>query len=736
MGVNEQQATLSTHASHSRTRRWQDQQVSTPTAASSFPRRQAATRGFRLGAPRSFTISPDGRRVVFLRSPAGDNPSTALWTLDATTGEERCVLDPSTIDVDAEHLSDFERSRRERVRETAGGVVTYSADDAVERAVATLGSTHLLVDLRSGRIEVLDLQGEAIDVRLDPTGRRVAFVRDGGVWTHDLTGMASTGPVRLTPVESSDTVTWGLAEFVAAEEMGRTRGYWWSPEGGALLVARVDVAPVPTWWIADPATPSAAPTEQRYPAAGAANADVSLHRVRLTGDVDEVRWDRERFEYLTTADWDGDGPWLQVQSRDQRTLAVLAIAADASTTVVYELHDPTWVELVPGVPQRHRGRLVHVIDDATCDTRRLTFDGAPVSPPGYHLRSVDTVGEAGVLVTATTADSRDLHQVTLLIDWEGNARTIGAADAWTAGRHAAGTTLLSVQDLTTLGAAVTVESEHGTWPIASFAETPSVSPAPTFIEVDGSPMRVAVLLPHDHDGRTPLPVLMDPYGGPHGQRVVAAAGAFATAQWWADQGFAVIVADGRGTPGAPSWEKAVHGDLASGVLADQVEALDAAAAALPGRLDLERVAIRGWSFGGYLAALAVLDRPDRFHAGVAGAPVSEWRLYDTHYTERYLGRPGFDGTTTDADATYEANSLLSRGDRLTRPLMLIHGLADDNVVAAHTLQLSTALLAAGRPHEVLPLSGVTHMTPQEIVAENLLLLQRDFVKRSLAPAAG
>src|SRR3954451_14815360 len=150
-----------------------------------------------------------------------------------------------------------------------------------------------------------------------------------------------------------------------------------------------------------------------------------------------------------------------------------------------------------------------------------------------------------------------------------------------------------------------------------------------------------------------------------------------------------------------------------------------AAAESDARLDLSRVAIRGWSFGGYLAALAVLRRPDVFHAAVAGAPVTEWRLYDTHYTERYLGDPDLD------PAPYDRSSLLPDAPKLERPLLLIHGLADDNVVAAHTLQLSSALLAAGRAHVVLPLSGVTHMTPQAVVAENLLLLQVAFLKEAL-----
>jgi dipeptidyl-peptidase-4 len=201
-------------------------------------------------------------------------------------------------------------------------------------------------------------------------------------------------------------------------------------------------------------------------------------------------------------------------------------------------------------------------------------------------------------------------------------------------------------------------------------------------------LATAVVLPAGHDGNhgPPLPVLVDPYGGPHALRAVRAHHAHLASQWFADQGFAVVVTDGRGTPGRGSeWERAIHRDLASGVLEDQVDALEQAAADY-GCLDLERVAIRGWSFGGYLAALAVLLRPDRFHAAIAGAP-------------------------------------------------LIHGLADDNVVAAHTLRLSSALLAHGRRHEVLPLVGVTHMTPQEVVSENLMRHQLAFLETALGLGA-
>ena len=227
--------------------------------------------------------------------------------------------------------------------------------------------------------------------------------------------------------------------------------------------------------------------------------------------------------------------------------------------------------------------------------------------------------------------------------------------------------------------------------------------------------------------------------------MLKARGAYLTPQWFAEHGFAVVVADGRGTPGrGPEWERAVAGDLAGPVLQDQVDALGDAAARF-GDLDTGRVAIRGWSFGGYLAALAVLRRPDVFHAAIAGAPVTDWRLYDTHYTERYLGFPDRDQENYDrsslifsaeralvaAPAHATSRGEVDAGATPPRPLMLIHGLADDNVVVAHTLRLSGALLAAGYPHTVLPLSGITHMASQETVAENLLLLQLDFLRAAL-----
>jgi len=701
----------------------------------SFPRQQARTRHFTLGMPRSFQISPSGGQVAFLRSRGGDDPVTCLWVLDVGTGAERLVADPAVLAGAAHAETEQEKARRERVREQAAGIVAFACDATHSLAAFTLAGQVYVAGLAEGAAPPRPIRARlgAFDPRPDPTGQRVAYVSDGAVRVVTLDAGADDP---LIGPGGELGVMFGLAEFVAAEEMDRTRGYWWAPDGSAMLVARVDETPVQRWHIADPANPGRAPREVGYPSAGTPNADVSLVYVGLDGNRVPLDWDRAAFPYLVTVEWAEAGALIVVQSRDQRSMRLLsADPPRGTTTVLREDTDRHWVDIVPGVPAwTADGRIVWTADSE--DTRRLLVatpqeltDGiaAPVTPPTLQVRGItDTDGDTVVF----TASEEDPTSVAL---WaygpEGLDRVTPEHGVHT-GRWAGGTTLLLSRSLDTPGVTVTVHTDDRPGKeitITSFAEQPLLpTPRPDLFSASERHIRTALVLPSWHEpGSGKLPVLMDPYGGPHMQRVVAAQSAFADPQWFAEQGFAVVVADGRGTPGrGPGWDRAVAGNLAGPVLEDQVAALEAAAARCAD-LDTARVAIRGWSFGGYLAALAVLRRPDVFHAAVAGAPVIDWQLYDTHYTERYLGHPDRDR------AAYEQSSLLGDAAKLQRPLLLIHGLADDNVTVAHTLRFSSALLAAGRPHSVLPLSGVTHMTPQEEVAENLLLLQVDFLRSAL-----
>jgi len=732
-------------------RNWQDADMT-----ESFPRQEARTRRFTLGVPRAFRISPDGARVAYLRTRGGGDPVTCLWVLDVGRGTERLVADPLTLGGDDEQdLPAEERARRERVREQAGGIVAYATDADLTVAVFSW----------SGRVYTADLAGDAdprevalpgpvLDPRPDPAGKRLAYVRAGALRVAGLVSAANGGPADDQILAGADGVTFGLAEFIAAEEMGRYRGYWWSPDGSALLVARVDETPVNRWHIADPANPDRKPTEVAYPAAGTPNADVSVVLARLDGTIVEVETGRDAFPYLVTAHWAGQhDPLVLVQSRDQRRMRLLSVdAGTGRAEVLHEDTDPTWLEIVPGVPAwTADGRLVWTADRA--DTRRLlaaapgALAGAePVTPPGLQVRGVIDVDGDTVLFQA----SGEPTEIGLWAYGPGGLNRVAAPPGGVetggveTGARAGGTTLVSSRGLDHDGVTVRVHRDgQPVAAIASLAERPAL-PAPRPILFGAGPrqVRTAVLFPSWHQpgqrqsgqgqsGPGKLPVLLDPYGGPHSQRVLRARSAYLTAQWFAEQGFAVVIADGRGTPGrGPGWEHAVAGDLAGPVLEDQVDALREAAARFAD-LDTDRVAIRGWSFGGYLAALAVLRRPDVFGAAIAGAPVTDWRLYDTHYTERYLGFPEQD------PGPYDRCSLITLAERAAepRPLMLIHGLADDNVVVAHTLRLSGALLAAGYPHRVLPLSGITHMTSQAVVAENMLLLQLDFLRDALRVAA-
>jgi dipeptidyl-peptidase-4 len=719
----------------------------------SFPRQQARTRRFTLGLPRAFHLSPDGQRIVFLRSKAGSDPVTCLWELNLASGEEWLVADPRTLGADDENLSQEERARRERMRETAAGIVGFATDHDVTMAVFALSGQVFTVPLgvTAPAARLVATRTPALDPRVSPSGELLGYVHAGALRVVSL----ETGEDRVVAGESG--VTFGLAEFVAAEEMGRTRGYWWAADGSGLLIARVDESAVARWHIADPANPDRMPAEVAYPAAGTPNAGVSLvlatrvdpHLARSPEEEFEIdttplavapvagvrlsplRWDHARFPYLVNVAWDKD-LLIVVQSRDQR---LIRLFNGLTGETIREDSDPQWTDVIDGVPaQLDDGSIVWT--EISDDTRRLLVaqpgelaGAAPVTPAGLQVRRVLGTDGNDVLFQAST----DPTEVGVWRYGPDGLREVATAPGVHTAVAGGGTTVLSSRTMDSARLEVSVRSaaqEPAVAVITSLAEEPNLPlPAPRFLEAGPNGIHTAVLFPSWHEPGTRLPVLMDPYGGPAMQRVSKTASLFLPSQWFAEQGFAVVVADGRGTPGrSPSWDRTIAGDFATAALADQVAALEAAAGQFAD-LDTSRVAMRGWSHGGYLSALAVLRRPDVFHAAVAGAPVTDWRLYDTHYTERYLGHPASN------PAAYQVSSVIDDPERAVktqvRPLLIIHGMADDNVFVAHSLRLSSALLAAGYPHQVLPLSGVTHMTPQEVVAENMLLLQVSFLKEAL-----
>ncbi|MFD1544464.1 S9 family peptidase [Nonomuraea guangzhouensis] len=651
--------------------------------------------------------------MVFLRTRGGEERDSGLWVADEMG--ERLVVAPGATGA----VPEAERVRRERARERATGVVAYAADAAVRTVAFAVDGRLWAVHLDGGEARPVPTAGPVVDPRPDPTGSRVAYVTGGALHVVEL----ADGHDRRLAVPDDPEVVWGLAEHVAAESMDRTRGHWWSPDGTRVLAARVDNRRVRRWWIADPADPSRPPREIAYPAAGTDNAEVTLHVFDLDGGCVELRWDRAAYEYVTAVSWDAHGPLISVQSRDQRTLRVLAADPDTGETeLLHEQRDPAWVQLVAGTPARTAsGALVHTGD--LDGTRRLLVDGRPVTPEGLQIRSVEDVSGESLLFTASD-EPTEQHLWTY--DAERGPVRLSEGPGVHTGRRAGGALLLASH--TKAGHSFRVVRDgRPDAEIASLQAEPVLVPRVTWLRAGEREIRTALLLPSWHEqGSGPLPVLMAPYAGPAMQLVTRARHWWlAEAQWFAEHGFAVVTADGRGTPGrGPAWEKTVHGDTLTAPLEDQVVALRAAAEHCPD-LDLGRVGIRGWSYGGTLAAAAVLRMPEVFHAAISGAAPSDQRLYDTHWRERFLGHPD------EQPENYDRSSPIGDAARLRRPLLLVHGLADDNVVAAHTLRMSAALLAAGRPHQVLPLSGATHMPTAEAAVEGLLRHQLDFLRTAL-----
>ena len=712
-----------------------DAQRGSGDAGADFPLRLAQTGRFRRGQPRNYRPLP-GSRVVFLRSASARSGVGDIWLFDVETGHETCLVNAGSLASAEQKLSAAERARRERMREVGGGVTDFDVDAAGSVVVFVHSGRMCTVSVPGAAdgvdppvVHILDVPGPVVDPRVSPDGSQIAWHAAGRLWVCRIDG---SDPVAVT---LQDGATWGLADFIAAEEFDRLRGHWWAPDSQTLLVARVDEAGVPTRWLSDPGAPGVAPIAHPYPAAGNQNASVSLWLIQ-PGSVAGVRvaavGPLEAHEYIAAVRWAGGDALVQLLSRDQRECTVIAISSAGRSTVVAQWRDDCWVDVVDGTPRWSvDGEVVTVRRDPVADRMRLFIGEGAVSPANLQVREV--IGATGEHVLVTAAMTPETSEI---VRFRGTAGPVDDAGAViVTGRWYSG--VAGNELVVATGAGPLDESWHtevarmnpplGPVSIGHHYEPSGIEPQPQFHRVGD--VRYVILFPHSSAGdERRLPILMLPYGGPHGQQVTIARPTYIVAQWWADQGYAVIIADGRGTPGiSPSHERAVHRDLAGPPLADQILALDHALATYGDRLDADRVGMSGWSFGGFLSALAVLARPDRFAAAVAGAPVTDWELYDTAYTERYLGDPGVDRDP------YLASGLLRRAEELQRPLLLIHGLADDNVFVVHTLALSDALVAAGRPHSVLPLVGISHMATQPTIAANLLRLQADFFATQLRP---
>ena len=701
-----------------------------------FLREYAETRRYLAGRPVNVTVTPDGAAALFLRSEAKDNRQM-LYELDLATGATKQWLTPEQVLAGAaETLSVEEKARLERQRVSARGFTSFQLSEDGARVLVGLSGKLYVVDRASGRVTQLKTgPGACLDPKFSASGQWVFYVRDFDVHAVDV---ALNAEKRVTK-GGTEATPHGLAEFVAQEEMSRFSGFWLSPDAKTVAYQQTDHTGVEQFTIADPMHPEAEPTRFFYPRPGKVNATVSLLLQKLAGGrPTRVAWDDAAFPYLATVVW-RDGPLtLVVENREQTKLQVLSVdEKSGATKVLHTEEDAAWLNLDQKVPRWWKDRGFFWVTERNgapeVELRKPdgSLDASWVKPQAGYARLVgfDPDAEALYFVGGPVPPEQHLYRVV-----RGGAPELvpsplqgpSVEDATLSGKRRF--VALTTTSLAAMPKTYVVSAADG----KVVAEVPSVAKEPTLalhaevLQLPGPRASwAAIIRPEGFVKGKKYPVILQVYGGPHHQEVTHVRRENLVLQWLANQGFLVVKLDGRGTPGrGRAWERAIKHDFATPIVEDQVEGLKALAAKVP-ELDLSRVGAYGWSFGGYLAALLGMARGDVVKSAVAGAPVVDWRDYDTFYTERYLGLP------QAQPKAYEVSSLLSYVEQAKRPLLLIHGTADDNVYFLHTLKLSDALFRAGVPHSVLPLSNLTHMVPEPLVMQRQWERIATFFKETL-----
>lgn len=680
----------------------------------------AATYNFRLGVPAALAVTPDGA-VLFRRTGPRDFVAN-LYEMDTTTGAVKTLLDVNAVlGAGDENLSAAEKARRERTRTATRGVVGIDVSSDGKTVMVPLAGMFEIIDRTSGARRRVDPAGEAYDAHLSPDASTIGFVRGGDVWTMPAAGGA---PKQLT--KKADGFEHGIADFAAQEELGRTRGWWWSPDSKQIAFQRTDNRPIDTLYVADARHPEKAPTPFKYPRAGRPNAIVDLGIVDAKGGTPKwITWDTAQFPYLARVSWSPNGPLsLVVLSREQQDLTLLSVENGELKTLLVE-HDEAWINVpsprggfgyAPGNPLWLADRSFLWMKEGEGGWEVHKGGGEKLPTPAGARELIGVDGTEPILLVSSDV----LHSHVIK-----GTQTIATEKGVTAAGFQNGVLVVSTA-LATGGKKTVAIRDGKTFEIPSVAETPSLVPTTSLetVQIDGRDHHVAITRPRAFDKAKKYPVILKVYAGPHAQYVDGARDTYVMDQWYADAGFIVVRSDNRGTPyRGRTWERAILKDLITVPLDDQVKALQAVGAKYP-ELDMKRVGITGWSFGGYFAAMAVMQRPDVFHAGVAGAPVTDWELYDTAYTERYMRMP------QNNPEGYKHGNVMTHASKLSRPLLLVHGITDDNVHFAHTLALIEELYVHHKRAEVITLSA-THMVPDPKLSLAKEQTQIDFFREHL-----
>jgi dipeptidyl-peptidase-4 len=679
-------------------------------------------------------ISPDASRVTYLKGKAQDNDRLDLWEYDIAQGRARILVDSKVLaPVDAK-LSDEEQNRRERQRSAAlSGILEYSFAPSGHALLFPLDGRLYYYDLAKPResalLQINRSSGFATDAMISPASRYVSYVRDQNLYVYDLEKHAE----KALTSDGGGPIKNGMAEFIAQEEMDRSTGYWWSPDERRIAFARVDESPVKLTQRFEIAADNVATFEQRYPAAGEPNVLIRLGVSDVsTGAVTWIDLGAQEDIYLARVNWLPDGKTLAIQreSRDQHRLDLLfADIGTGKSRVILTETSSSWIDLndelsfLKKTPQfiwasardgyQHlylydndghlvrqltagawnvddfRARAIKGIDE---QQRLIYFMATEKSPIERHLyrTSLDTPDPRSV---SRISLEEGLHAVTMSRDRSVyidhfNSRTQPPQVSL---RSADGKLLAFLLENA-------LDQDH---PDAPYLEDNAILEFGTLAAADGQELQYRLFKPAHFDASRRYPAIVDVYGGPGVQRVLDNWTGNSFTQILTRAGYVVMQLDNRGSAfRGTRFQAPIRGRLGEVEVADQVEG--ARWLGSQSYVDASRIGVWGWSYGGYMTLMLLFKAQDVFRAGIAGAPVTDWSLYDTHYTERYLGRP------QDNPAGYEASSVLPYAKDLRGKLLIMHGMADDNVLFLHSTKIFRRLQDLGKPFDTMVYPGAKH----------------------------
>ncbi|AUW60238.1 S9 family peptidase [Sphingobium sp. SCG-1] len=698
--------------------------------------------------PRALKLSPDGTLVTLLKPRADEKERYDLWAIDTRTGAERILIDSKKVGSGAA-LSEAEKMQRERARiGDSKGIVAYDWSPDGKQIMVPLDGDLYLANL-SGQVKRLTNtpQGE-LNPTVSPAGGYVSFVRDGNLFVADAGGRSEKQVTR----GASETVSWGVAEFVAQEEMDRTTGHWWAPGDRYIAVARVDESPVGIVTRAAIGADGTSVYSQRYPKAGTRNALVDLYVMKPDGSAQvKVDLGSDPDVYLARVNWSSKGDTLYVQreTRDQKRLDLLAVdPVTGKSSVVLTERAKTWINLHSNFraladgsflwwsERTGHGHLYHVKG-----SKWTTLTEGP-----WEVRQVLGVDEGRGLVYFTGNRETPLEDQLYSASLKGGKRPaaprqLTASGWWNEAVMDSKATRVIVSRSNTdnpkqvyladaSGARLRWLSENAlnaSHPYAPYLGAHVKTAFGTLNAADGSTLYTKIITPPLEPGKR-YPVFMIHYGGPGAGRQVTNQWSGALNQYLVQQGWIVYAIDNRGTPDrGKAFEDQIYKAMGTVEVDDQL----AGAKWLKAQpfVDPARIATYGWSYGGYMTLKLLQKAPGTFMAGIAGAPVTKWDLYDTHYTERYLGDPNA------KNSAYPASGAIEEAALLKDPMLLIHGMSDDNVVFENSTALMAKMQGSATPFETMVYPGQTHRVAGPKISVHLWRTILDFLNRHDPKAA-